>query len=437
MKILIVGNGGREHALAWGIHNSASYYESNSVMFVTTGNPGINKLCKPKDIKPDDIDAISEFCTKEKIDLVVAGPEIPLSLGLADELLEKGIQVFGPTKSASEIESSKIFAKDIMAKYGIPTASSNHFNPESIDEAIDFTLKAEYPLVIKADGLAAGKGVIIAENENKAKSTIIEMSRNLMFGDSGKKFLIEKYLEGYELSVFAVTDGTDYVILPTSQDHKKIGVGDTGNNTGGMGAYSPADYTISYETLNEINHSIIEPLIKGMNAEGRTYKGCLYCGLMISKTEDGKAIPNVIEFNCRFGDPETQAVVPLIKSDFLELLMKSAAGGIKDYKPEIHEKYCCCVIASSGGYPAKYETGKIISGIGNDTEESIVFHSGTKSSSNNILTAGGRVLSVTGLSAKSMDLAITNAYHRINNINFENMYFRKDIGYKYSKLVIR
>jgi len=433
MKILIVGNGGRENALAYGIFESESFKKNKSKLFCTIGNPGIDKICTPVKIKPTDINALAEFASDEKIDLTVVGPEIPLSMGIADEFEKRGLKIFGPKKNAAEIESSKIFAKSLMKKYRIPTAKFREFNSASIKEASEYLLCSSYPVVIKADGLAAGKGVVIANDFQEAKNVLKDFTENKIFGESGLSFIIEEYLTGFELSLFVITDGTDFAALPFSQDHKKIGEEDTGKNTGGMGAYAPADKLIDKDIYEKIMFEIIEPTLKGMEKEGRKYSGCLYCGLMISKNKQGIYVPYVIEFNARFGDPETQAVIPLIKSDVLEMLLASAEGKMRDYSLETHNMYSSCVILASGGYPDDYETGKEISGIDESGKDVILFHSGTKYSDDgkSVLTSGGRVLSVVGLDSESMKNAIGKSYAAINKIHFEKMYYRKDIGSKY------
>lgn len=433
MKILVVGNGGRENAIAYSIYNSDSFKKSNSELFSTIGTPGLDSISKPVNIKPTEIDKLIEFVKEEKIGFTVVGPEIPLSLGIVNKFEKNDLKIFGPTKQAAEIETSKIFAKNLMKKYRIPTAQFKEFGNENLKDAYEYLLCSKYPLVIKADGLAAGKGVIIVDSFSEAKNVIEDFTEKKVFGDSGLKFVIEEFLTGFELSLFIVTDGTDFVALPFSQDHKKIGEGDTGKNTGGMGAYAPADKMIDKYVYEKIMMEIIEPALKGMELEGRKYKGCLYCGLIITENTPGILEPYVIEFNARFGDPETQAVLPLIKSDFLKLLLASAKEQIKSYRLETYDKYSCCVILASKGYPEKYETNKIIKGLDRYEKDAFIFHSGTKYSVNkkNILTNGGRVLSVVTLSDESMKDAISNCYREIEKISFDNMYFRKDIGFKY------
>lgn len=431
MNILIIGNGGREHTLVWGIVNSPSYNNSNGKLFCTIGSAGINPIAKPVNIKPDDIKGITKFSLDNKIDFVVIGPELPLALGLVDELNNSGILAFGPQKSAAEIESSKIFAKNLMKEANIPTADFKSFSELEYQDAIDYLKISEYPIVIKADGLAAGKGVVIADNFADAQKVLDEMVIKKVYGNAGNNFVIEQFLTGYELSIFAITDGTDYILLPPSQDHKRIGEGDTGKNTGGMGAYSPLPEKFYDENLeNKIRKKIVEPALMQMKKINREYKGCLYCGLMISEINKERE-PFVVEFNCRFGDPESQAVIPLIKSDFLELLLATVNKDIKSYKLEIHNRFSACVIIASGGYPDKYETGKIISGLEKVSNDCIVFHSGTKFDEfGNVITSGGRVLGITGISENSLKDAFDKAYTNVRLINFENPYYRKDIGFR-------
>jgi phosphoribosylamine--glycine ligase len=427
----LIGNGGRENSLAWGVYNSPSFKETNSEIFSTLGSPGLNILSKPIDIKPTEIDKLVYFSKEKQIDLTIVGPEIPLAMGIVDEFEKQNLKIFGPKKKASEIESSKIFSKKLMQEYNIPTAKFKSFNEDNLQKVFDSINDLKYPIVIKADGLAAGKGVIIANNIEDVKRTVSEFTEKEVFGESGKSFIMEEFLEGYELSIFVVTDGEDYIVLPSSQDHKKIGEGDSGKNTGGMGAYAPAKQFLDNELLEKIKVSVIEPALKGMRNEGRKYKGCLYCGLMITVTAESKKEPYVIEFNCRFGDPEAQVVVPLIKSDFLQLLLASVEEKISKYQIEINDQYACCVVLASSGYPGAYEKGKIIEGLNDISNECLVFHAGTKfSEKNKIVTNGGRVLSVVGLSNDSLKEAIRISYINADKIKFENKYYRKDIGHR-------
>lgn len=427
MNILIVGNGGREHTIAWKVRNSESFKASSSKLFCTVGNPGINKIAEAIDIKPDDIDSLLKFARESKIDFTVVGPEIPLSLGITDTFTKNGFKVFGPTKLASEIETSKVFSKDFMSRNNIPTAKYKVFDENNFNEVNDYLSGVNFPIVIKADGLAAGKGVYIAKDIPDSLSFIDDIYINLIFGESGLRFVIEEYLTGFEVSVFVVTDGTDFKILPFAQDYKKIGENNSGKNTGGMGSFAPADFLVNDSTFSKIKERVIIPTLQNMKSEGREFKGCLYCGLMIVK-EDNDYNPYVIEFNCRFGDPETQSVLPLIKSDFLNLLISSSDNNISEYNLEINDLYSVCVVAASGGYPDKHKTGFEITGLDLTESDCLVFHSGTKYTGNKTVTNGGRVLSVVGLSNKSFTEARETAFRNTEKINFDGIYFRKDIG---------
>lgn len=425
-NILLIGSGGRESALGWKIFNSQSFKDNNCKLYTAPGNPGLAEFSECVNIKADDINSLLNFSLENKIDFVVVGPEIPLSLGIVDKFSNAGIKIFGPSKSAAQIESSKIFTKNLLKKYNIPTADYRSFSASQKNEALAFLKNHTYPLVIKADGLAAGKGVIIAEDFQTSSQTINEFIDDNIFSGAGSNFVIEDFLTGQETSVFAITDGENFVLLPASQDHKKIGDNDTGKNTGGMGAYAPAEKVATPEIIEKVKSSVIQPVISAMKSEGCEFKGCLYAGLMISP--DGN--PFVIEFNCRFGDPETQVVLPLIKSDFLNLLIASAENNIKSYNLETYKKYYVSVVLASGGYPDDYEQGFEITGLSNLDSETLVFHSGTKIVETKLVTAGGRVLNIVAGSDSSVSDAISKVYSEIENINFKNMYFRKDIASK-------
>ena len=422
MRVLLVGSGGREHALAWKISQSNLL----TSLYAAGGNAGICSVAECIPVNPYDIEGLLKFALQEKIDLTVAGPEVPLINGIADLFSENGIKVFGPSASAARLEGSKIFAKEFMKRNGIPTAEFICFSSNQKEEIYSYLKNAEYPVVIKADGPAAGKGVVIADNHDTAINTVKDYFERKIFGRSGESVVIEQFIRGTEASIFAVTDGEDYIILPPAQDHKKIGEGETGKNTGGMGSYAPAGKIVTDDVLNKIIERIIKPTLVNMNSEGNKYKGCLYCGLMI----DQKGDPYVIEYNVRFGDPETQSLLPLIKSDFLELLLCSAEGGIRNYKPEYYDKFCCTVVLASSGYPDHYETGKRVYGLDKVTDDCIVFHAGTVIRDGDIYTSGGRVFGVTGISSTSMNEARETAYRNSELINFENKYYRKDIGEK-------
>lgn len=429
MKILIVGGGARENAIAFKIATSPSFSDSDGKIFCIPGNAGIDKFAEPVAIKVNDIDSILRFAILKKIDFTIVGPELPLSSGIVNEFQKNKLLIFGPSKEAAEIESSKVFAKELMLKNNIPTAHHKSFSRSRKEEAVQYISTCSYPVVIKADGLASGKGVVIAESKEHAMNVIDDFIESRIFGDAGNEFIIEEYLEGEEISVFAITDGDNFVVLPFSQDHKRVGEGDTGKNTGGMGAIAPIEKYMTNEMTGKISSRIISPVLKAMNDDGRKFKGCLYCGLMIVGND-----PYVIEFNCRFGDPETQAVLPLIESDFLKLLIASANVIINDYELKINNLKSCCVVLASDGYPESYETGKKISGLDETVENVLVFHSGTKRDERvSVITDGGRVMSVVGLSETSLEEASRAAYKAVDKIIFENKYFRRDIGYRYIK----
>lgn len=424
MKILVVGSGGREHALVWKISQSPLVQK----IYCAPGNGGIGKQAECIDIKADDINGLKNFALKEKIDLTVVGPEIVLVKGIVDEFEKTGLKIFGPNKKASQLEGSKVFSKNLMKKYGIPTAEFRVFenSKEAISYVIPYLEKKKGPIVVKADGLAAGKGVVICKTEDEALDSIIAIMEDKIFGDAGKKIVIEECLEGEEASVLAFVDGENIKLLPSSQDHKRIHDGDTGPNTGGMGAYSPAPI-VSEGLLSIIERDIIGKTIEGLKKEGIVYKGILYAGLMI---KDGKI--NVLEFNVRFGDPETQAILPRIETDIIQLIMATIDGSLDKVDCKLKKESCVCVVLASRGYPGSYQKGKIINGLdkAENLNNTVIFHAGTKKLDNgDIVTDGGRVLGVSAL-GKGIKEAIDNAYYAVSSINFENMCYRKDIGKK-------
>ncbi len=427
-NVLLIGSGGREHALAYKISQS----EFLKKLYIAPGNPGTKKLGENVSLNLDDFNAVISFCREKDINLVVIGPEKPLVNGLADHLRKNNFNVFGPNKDAAAIEGYKTFAKNLMKKYNIPTAGYSEFTSSQISDAEEFLRKSDYPVVIKADGLAAGKGVIICNNLDEGLNTLNEMFVKKAFGAAGEKIVIEDFLFGEEASIFAITDGDKFVCLPSSQDHKRIGNNDTGKNTGGMGAYSPAPL-ITKELLEKIENEIISPTLKAMRKENRKFNGCLYCGLMINE-----GIPKVVEFNCRFGDPETQAVLPLLDGDFLELLYSAAIGYLDKDSVHYSGGASVCVVAASKGYPGKYEKGFEINGLDDINNDIIIFHAGTKEENGKILTNGGRVLGVTSL-IKSNDLksAKQKSYEALNKINYNGIYYRKDISDKAFKNKIK
>ncbi len=419
MKILVVGGGGREHAIIWKLKQSSLV----SKIFAAPGNAGISLIAESVDIKADNISGLADFARKNSIDLTVVGPELPLTLGIVDEFNRRDLRIFGPTQLAAEIEGSKAFAKEFMRKYHIPTASYQIFS--DLTEATKFVKSAAFPIVIKASGLAAGKGVVIAHNQEEAVQAVERMMVQKVFGEAGASIVVENFLEGQEVSVMAFTDGKTVKMMLPSQDHKRVGDGDTGPNTGGMGAYCPVNF-IDDITLKTIKEHILEPTIYGLEKEGRNYKGVLYAGLMMTP-----AGPKVMEFNCRFGDPETQAVLPLLKSDLADIFIAIVDGNLSIIDElEWEQKAAVCVILASKGYPDKPEIGKRIFGLRNYSDmNSMLYHSGTRREGKNWITAGGRVVGVTSVE-NDLPSAISRAYDVIGNIKFDGMIYRSDIGSK-------
>jgi len=421
MNVLVIGAGGREHAIALKINQSKKL----TSLYCIPGNPGTEKFATNFKLNVTDHSAITEFCREKKINLVVIGPEQPLVDGLSDHLRSEGFKVFGPSANAARIESSKVFAKKIMIDAAVPTATYIEFSSSQLVESLKYLDSLNFPTVIKADGLAAGKGVLICSNKSEAESAVKEIFEHKIFGDSGNKLIIEEFLEGEEASIFAITDGEKFICLPAAQDHKRIGDGDSGKNTGGMGAYAPAPI-ITEELSNEIEAKIIKPVLAQMMKTGNKFNGCLYAGLII--TESG---PKVIEFNCRFGDPETQVVLPILDGDFLELL-RSAAEGKLDLNSVQYSGGCSvCIVAASNGYPDEYKKGFEIKGLELSDDEISVYHAGTIKENSKVITNGGRVLGVTSV-IKNSDLkcAQQKAYGAISKIHFDGMYYRKDIAEK-------
>lgn len=421
MNVLLIGSGGREHALALKISESSKLKK----IFCSPGNPGTEKISTNVALNIYDHQSVINFCQSEKIDLVIIGPEQPLVDGLSDSLRNNNIKVFGPSANAARIESSKSFAKKIMKAANVLTADYRDFDVTEFEEAREFLFRSNFPIVIKADGLAAGKGVIICNSYDEAVKTIKNIFEDKIFGESGNKIVIEEFLSGEEASVFAVTDGENFICLPAAQDHKRIGEGDTGKNTGGMGAYAPAPI-VDDKMMIKIENDIIRPVLNELVKTGNKFIGCLYAGLMISGST-----PMVIEFNCRFGDPETQVVLPVLEGDFLELIYSAAAGNLKKSSVKYNGGCAVCVVAASKGYPDKYEKGFEISGLEYLDPNVIVYHAGTKKIDNKIITNGGRVLGVTAvLKSNDLEEAKVKAYNALSKIKFEGMYFRKDISDK-------
>ena len=410
LKILVVGSGGREHAIAWKL-SSSSYVEK---IYTIPGNPGMVEFAELIDANVTDIEAIRDIALEKKCDLVVVGPEVPLALGLVDLLQASGIKAFGPTQGAARIESSKAYAKKIMHMMNVPTAMHWEFDTE--EEAIAHLLTQEGPIVVKLDGLAAGKGVVVAQNSEEAIVGLKEMFAEGAVGP----ILIEEYLVGIECSILCVSDGENIITLTPAQDHKRVGEGDTGLNTGGMGTIAPAP-AVSLGDIPFIEEKILLPTIKGMKEDGNPFIGVLFAGLMITK--DG---PKVLEFNCRMGDPETQVVLPMLKSDFGEILWRAVNGDIKGYEPEFYTDACACVIMTSEGYPGKYEKGFEIK-LPDASDGSVIFHSGTAIKDGKLVTAGGRVLGVMAR-GKNLDEALDKSYAIVEKVDFKGAYYRRDIG---------
>lgn len=417
MKILVIGSGGREHALVWKIAQSKKVEK----IYCAPGNAGIAQIAECISIKAEDLAELLSFAQQEKIDLTVVGPEVPLTLGIVDLFNEHGLKIFGPSRLAAEIEGSKAFAKDLMYKYQIPTAAYGVFT-ESVS-AKEFLDDIGLPCVVKADGLAAGKGVLICENRSEAEKAIEEILCDNKFGTAGNCCVIEEFLKGQEVSMLAFTDGETIVPMVSAQDHKRIFDNDQGLNTGGMGAYSPAPiYTANIH--QQVIREVFEKTVSAMKAEGRVFKGVLYAGLML--TDKG---PKVLEFNARFGDPETQVVLPRLCSDLVDIMEAVIEGNLNEELVKWRDEAAVCVVLASGGYPETAEKGKVIQGLEIAAQNALVFHAGTKMDKGNILTDGGRVV---GISALGNDIksAIDKAYQAVDKVYFENMHFRKDIGQK-------
>ncbi|KPK99266.1 MAG: phosphoribosylamine--glycine ligase [candidate division Zixibacteria bacterium SM23_73_2] len=421
MKVLIVGGGGREHALAWKLNQS----EMVKKIYAAPGNAGISQLGECVNIKADDLSGLADFAERNSVDLTLVGPELPLTLGIVDQFEARRLKIFGPSKKASEIEGSKAYAKEFMQKYHIPTASFKIFDDKN--QALDFLKENTFPLVIKADGLAAGKGVIPVDNFYQAEETVKKIMVEKIFKEAGSKIVVEDFLEGEEVTIMAFTDGKTVIPMVPSQDHKRIYNGDAGPNTGGMGAYAPTLF-VHDRLTKRVYEEILEPTILGLERENRTFKGILYAGLML--TELG---PKVMEFNCRFGDPETQVVLPLLKGDLVEIILSIIDGELELENIDWKNDFAVCVIMASSGYPGKYEKGKDIWGLNKIKDDALVFHAGTKYENGRFKTDGGRVLGVTGVES-SMDKAISKAYTSVDKIRFSGMQYRRDIGKKGMKL---
>ena len=420
MKVLIIGGGGREHALAWKAAQSSKVSE----VFVAPGNAGTaleNKLSNV-DVGAEDVPALLAFATQHQIDLTIVGPEVPLVLGVVDAFQEKGLKIFGPSQAAAQLEGSKAFTKDFLQRHNIPTADYQNFT--EIDPAIAYVQQKGAPIVIKADGLAAGKGVIVAMTLTEAEDAIRDMLAGNVFGEAGSRVVIEEFLDGEEASFIVMVDGNNVLPFATSQDHKRVGNGDTGPNTGGMGAYSPAP-VVTPEIHQRVMAEVIHPTVQGMAAEGNTYVGFLYAGLMIMA--DGS--PKVIEYNCRFGDPETQPIMMRLQSDLVELIEAAIAGKLDQVQAEFDARASVGVVLAAGGYPGSYGKGDVIKGLALGDVNSKIFHAGTKNMDGNVTTNGGRVLCATAL-GNSVTEAQHNAYTLAKTISWNGMFYRNDIAYR-------
>jgi phosphoribosylamine--glycine ligase len=415
VKIMVVGGGAREHALTWKLS------QSNKVtgLYVAPGNAGTAQIAENLDISSTNLDALSKAAQEKKVDLVVVGPEAPLAAGIVDELQSLGIRAFGPTKDAALIESSKVFAKRLMHKYRIPCARDAVFS--SFEEARAYVEKHPVPVVIKADGLAAGKGAIVAQSSDEALKALSDIMIARVFGDAGDRVLVEECLVGRETSLIAFTDGKTVVPMVTARDYKRAYDGDKGLNTGGMGCYSPSKF-LDANSIDRAIRTIVEPVVKAMSKEGRPYKGVLYTGLML--TADG---PKVLEFNARFGDPETQTQLPLLDTDLVDIMQAVIDGNLDEVKIEWSKDACVGVVMASGGYPGNYKQGYAITGLEKMDKETLVFHAGTKMNEGKICTAGGRVLTVVA-TGRTIEEARDKAYRNVARINFENCHYRKDIA---------
>jgi phosphoribosylamine--glycine ligase len=415
LKVLVIGNGAREHALVWKLSQSPKVSE----IYVAPGNAGIASKATIINVKSTDIQSLAAVAQEKRIDLTVVGPEVPLAQGIVDVFQSRNLKIFGPSKAAAQIESSKVFSKELMQKYGIPCAKSESF--ASYKDAADYVKRQRSPIVLKADGLAAGKGVIIAGTTDEALIALSDIMEKRAFGDAGNSVVIEEFLVGKEVSLLAFTDGTNVVPMVPACDYKRVGDGDTGLNTGGMGSYSPPGF-FGIEMVKKVKKTILDTTVRAMVKEGYPYKGVLYAGLMV--TADG---PKVMEFNCRFGDPETQAMLPRLDTDLVDIMLAVIDGDLKKIKIHWRDDACVGVILASGGYPGKYATGLPITGLDAVDDDIMVFHAGTKSKDGAICTDGGRVLTVTAL-GRNIAEAREKVYRNISRINFNGCHYRRDIG---------
>lgn len=417
MKVMVVGAGGREHAIVKKLKESPKV----TSVLAAPGNAGISKEARVIPVEVDNLPGLLEIAVRENVDLTVVGPELPLTLGIADYFQEHGLKVFGPNRDAAQIEGSKSFAKELMRENNIPTAFYETF--DNLNDAREFIYQKGVPIVIKADGLAAGKGVYVCQELEEAVSALEDIFIKRIFGAAGNRVVIEEYLEGQEVSVLAFTDGKTVVPMVAAQDHKRVFNNDQGPNTGGMGAYAPAPIYTS-EIARRVAAEIFIPTLRGLKNRGITYQGVLYAGLILTK--DG---PKVLEFNARFGDPETQVILPLLKTDLLEIMLAVVEKRLSEIKVEFLPKACATVVLASGGYPGKYETGKVIQGLDRLPAGVVAFHAGTAFNGDEIVTAGGRVLNITAV-GDDLKKALELAYEGVKAVNFEGMHYRTDIGQK-------
>ena len=420
MNVLVIGSGGREHTLVWKLAQSPRI----ASLYCAPGNAGIAQSAECVPIKVDDISGLKKFAQDKDVDLTVVGPELPLSLGIADEFRRAKLRIFGPTRNAALIETSKTFAKELMMRCKIPTATAQTF--ARLDQALSYIDAHPTPLVVKADGLAQGKGVIVAQTKDEAKQAVTAMLADRQFGEAGARVIIEDFIEGQELTVMAFADGRTVVPMVAAQDHKQVGEGDTGPNTGGMGAYSPTPL-ISDNLRLRVLRDVMYPAVEGLSRMGSPFYGVLYAGLMI--TREGNLY--VLEFNARFGDPETQVVLPLLKTDLVDVLEAVAEHRLDQVHVEWHHHAAVCVVLTSEGYPGAYKKGMPITGLSQSDagQHVVVFHAGTKKGNQDVVTDGGRVLGVTGL-GPDLQTARAHAYEAINSIGFEGRYFRRDIAHR-------
>ncbi|MBA5867001.1 MAG: phosphoribosylamine--glycine ligase [Nitrospira sp. CR1.3] len=418
MKILVVGSGGREHTMVWKLAQSPR----KPALYCAPGNAGIASQATCVPIKADDMTALKDFVIRNHVDLTVVGPEAPLALGIADEFRKAKLKIFGPTRNAARLEASKSFSKEMMAQAGIPTARAKSFTDTS--EALAYADQHELPMVIKADGLAQGKGVIIAATREQARQAIVDSMEKAVFGDAGKQVLIEQFLDGEELTIMAFTDGRTVAPMLPAQDHKRVGEGDTGLNTGGMGAYAPAPLG-SAALRAQVNKEILRPIVETLSRLGSPFQGVLYAGLMIVK-----GVPYVLEFNARMGDPETQVVLPLLKTDFLDVIEAVVEHRLDQLTVEWHDHAAVCIVMTSGGYPGSYRSGLPIRGLdATPADQTVVFHAGTALIQDTVVTAGGRVLGITGLGSTIAE-AQAAAYRTTKTISFDGCHYRRDIAYR-------